>query len=196
MNHPTPEEWMSYLYAEASSKDQARFAAHLRNCHVCASQLNQWRAATNHLDAWRNADFSRQKRSTLKHSAAFPKHTPSPFARPIIQWAAAALILVGVFLGGRLGSTVDTQKLRTEIEPEIRRQVIAEMEATRAADNRAFAAALQKLNSQRIADYVSLKKELDTVAVLTDAGLRYTERELAQLADYTQSTTLPGTSQK
>jgi hypothetical protein len=187
MNHPTPEEWMSYLYAETNSKDKAGLTAHLRECDACASRLDQWRSAANHLDGWQI------KPRTARSSAA---GVPGLLARPVAQWAAAGLILLGGFLAGRLGSTVDARKLRAQIEPEIHRQMINEIEARRQADNRAFAAALQKLNSQRIADYVSLKKELDTVAVLTDAGLRYTERELAQLANYTQSTTLPDTFQR
>jgi len=37
-----------------------------------------------------------------------------------------------------------------------------------------------------VANYVSLKKELDTVAVWTDVGLRHAQQQLVQLADYTQ----------
>jgi hypothetical protein len=56
------------------------------------------------------------------------------------------------------------------------------IEERRSDDNRAIYAALDKLESQNVAQFVSLKKELDTVAVNTDAGLRNTQQELIQLA--------------
>ena len=60
------------------------------------------------------------------------------------------------------------------------------MEVKRTEDYQAFNAALDKLESQRLADFVALKKDVDTMAVLTDAGLRRAEQQLVQLADYTQ----------
>ena len=44
-------------------------------------------------------------------------------------------------------------------------------------------AALAKLESQHDADFISLRKDLDTVAVNTDASLRTTEQQLILLAD-------------
>ena len=60
------------------------------------------------------------------------------------------------------------------------------IEDTRQEDNRAIYAALQKVESQSFAQFVSLKKDVDTVALNTDAGLRDTAQELVQLADYKQ----------
>ena len=57
-------------------------------------------------------------------------------------------------------------------------------------DNRAIYAGLEKVESQSFGQFVSLKKDLDTVAQNTDAGLRDTQQELVQLADYKQP--LPG----
>ena len=59
-----------------------------------------------------------------------------------------------------------------------------DLEARRSADNQAVFAAIEKLQAQRLNDYISLRKDLETVAVLTDAGLRNTEETLVQLADY------------
>ena len=69
-------------------------------------------------------------------------------------------------------------------------------EITRGEDNQAFYAALERLDAQRIADVFSLKKELDTVAVNTDAGLRHTEQGLVQLAGYAQPAVAPDSFQK
>jgi hypothetical protein len=45
------------------------------------------------------------------------------------------------------------------------------------------------VETQRLADLIELKKEVDTVAVMTDASLRHTQRQLVELVDYTQPAT-------
>ena len=178
---------MSYLYNEVRPDERARLSAHLRGCAVCAGQIDKWKAAARDLDAW-------QLRPGGAESATKPGR--EILLRQTIQWAAAAMILLGAgFLVGRVASApIDQRRLIAEIAPELRQQLRQEFEAKRIEENRAFHAALEKLDAQRIADYVSLKKELDTVAVLTDAGLRDTEQQLARLADYSQSSSPPGVS--
>ena len=187
MKHPNDEQWMSYLYDEVEPDERARLSAHLRGCAVCAGQIDTWQVAARDLDAW-------QLRPGGAESAA--GRGREILLQRTIQWAAAAMILLGAgFLFGRIAlPAIDQKKLIAAIEPEVRQQLRQELEAKRIEDNRAVRAALEKLDAQRIADYIALKKELDTVAVLTDAGLRDTEQQLAQLADYSQSSSPPGAS--
>jgi len=216
MNHPTSEEWMSYLYNELTAVEHANLASHLAVCPDCQSKVSDWRAARSNLDAWRLP----------------PKHPAVGPSRSVVRWAAAAAVLLGVGFGiGRLASTtVTAEKVRAEIEPKMRqelrqeigqrlreeldkvasatlaasseqaKQLLAEyakaIETKHAEDNQAIYAALDKLESQRVADLVSLKKELDTVAVLTDVGLRRTQQQLVQLADYTQPSHFSDSPQK
>jgi hypothetical protein len=56
-------------------------------------------------------------------------------------------------------------------------------------------AALSKLASQHDADYLSLKQDLDTVAVNTDAGLRQTAQQLVALAGSEPAGGLPKSPQ-
>jgi hypothetical protein len=56
------------------------------------------------------------------------------------------------------------------------------MEAQRLADQQATLAALQKLNARHTEDFASMRKELETVAVFTEAGLQRTQSQLANLA--------------
>jgi hypothetical protein len=207
MNHPTREEWMSYLYDEQTAEEHSDHAAHLAVCPDCKTKLDAWRSARANLDAWQLP--AQRQRVSLR--------------RPVVRWAAAAALMIGIGFGlGRFAipATADAEKIRATIEPEIRRQLRQEfrqtlrddldktasgtlaasieqskqlladyakaLESKRAEESRAIYDALNKLESQRLADYVSLKKELDTVAVLTDAGLRHTEQQLVQLADSTQ----------
>ena len=83
-------------------------------------------------------------------------------------------------------SAADTLAASGEQTEELAADYAAALEAKRTEDNQAIYTALQKLDSQRIADYLSLKRDLDTVALNTDAGLRRTEQQMVQLADYTQ----------
>lgn len=57
----------------------------------------------------------------------------------------------------------------------------------REEDRKTLAAAFQQLEAQRIADIRNLRQELETVAVLTDRSLRSAQRQLVQLASYTQA---------
>ena len=206
MNHPTREEWMSYLYDELPAEEHSNLAAHLAVCPDCKAKLSDWQAARTNLDAWQ---------LPLKR----PRLAPG---RPLVKWAAAAAIVLGLGFGmGRLASApVNAEKLRAEIEPKIRqdlrlefaqllrmeldraasatlaasgeqtRQVVSDyakaLESKRAENNQAIYTALDKLESQRLADFMLLKKDLDTMAWLTDAGLRSAQRQLVSLADYSQ----------
>lgn len=211
MNHPTNEEWMSYLYDEADAKERARLAGHLQECADCQAKAGEWQALRRSLDGWRL-----EPRRTARQ-------TPVPkLVRPWLKWAAAAALIAGLgFSAGRFWTPgqVDAQKLRARLEPELRQQLRAELvqtlreelnksaaetlaaaseqshkmladyagkiENARAADNSVISAALDRLDSQQANDYVLLKKQLDTVAVLTDAGLRQTENQMVELAGIT-----------
>ena len=217
MNHPTREEWMSYLYDELTAEEHSSLAAHLAVCPDCKTRVSDWRAARTNLDAWQLP--ARLARVQLQ--------------RPLVRWAAAAALMIGIGFGaGRFATpaTANAGKIRAAIEPEIRQQLRQEftqllrdeldkaasatlaasgeqtkhwvedyaqaLETKRTEDNQAIYAALNKLESQRLADFVSLKKDVDTVAWWTDAGLRRARQELVQLADYTQPANSSNSPQK
>ena len=216
MNHPTREEWMSYLYDELSSEEQSSLAAHLAVCPDCKTRVNDWRAARRNLDGWQLP--ARQARL--------------PLQGPLMRWAAAAALMIAIGFGvGRFATpaTANAGRIRAAIEPEIRQQLRQEftqllrdeldktasatlaasgeqtkhwvedyaqaLETKRTEDSQAIYAALNKLESQRLADFVSLKKDVDTVAWWTDAGLRRARQELVQLADYTQPANISNSPQ-
>jgi Ni,Fe-hydrogenase III component G len=108
---------------------------------------------------------------------------------PFLKWAAAAVIVLGLGFGfGRLTARqADLEKVRAQVEPEIRRE-FAEM-LRREIDK---SAATTLTQAQRQAEevgaayYALLKKDLDTVAINTDVSLQQAQQELLQVADYRQ----------
>jgi hypothetical protein len=209
MNHPTREEWMSYLYDELTAEEHSSLAAHLAVCPDCKSRVSDWRTARKNLDAWQ----------LPAQPARVPLH------RPLMRWAAAAALMIGIGFGvGRFATpaTADAGRIRQQLRQEFTQLLRDELdkaasatlaasgeqtkhwvedyaqalETKRAEDNQAISAALNKLESQRLADFVSLKKDVDTVAWWTDAGLRRARQELVQLADYTQPANSSNSTQK
>src|SRR5262249_9609706 len=152
-----------------------------------------WRITRRQLDTWQ--------------LPVRPGHVPH--RRPLVRWAAAAALILGIGFGvGRFATpaTANTDRIRAAIEPEIRQQLRQEFaqllrneldkaasatlaasseqtkhwledyaqafEAKRSEDRQATDDALSRQESQHLADVVSLKQDVDTVAFWTDAGLR------------------------
>lgn len=217
MNHPTQEEWVSYVYGEASAGERANLAAHLRACPDCQANVGGWQRALQTLDEWH----------IRPRKAARPGNRPLAWLLwPQLTWATAALLLIAGFGVGRSSlATAQAQKVRAALEPRVRqelRQEFAQLlhgEITQATaqartvagaetrklladyaraletkhqdDTQALYTALGKLDALRMTDFILLKKEIDTLAVNADAGLRSTERQMIQWADYRPSADLP-----
>jgi hypothetical protein len=206
MNHPQREEWVPYVFDEATPETRRRLKEHLAACSACREDLDSWQRSLGRLDAWRLPRFSR----------------PAEILRPFLKWAAAAAMLFtlvgGVAVGRLITGAPDTARLKAALEADIRQQLQQEFalklqselaqsssatlkaanqqaqdlltdyinadQAKRAEDNQAILTALDRMSKRHLADYASLKQELDTVAFNTDVGLRHTEQQLVQLASY------------
>lgn len=113
---------------------------------------------------------------------------------PWFGWATATavVLLCGVFLGRATAPKVDVEKLRTSLAPEIRKELSAEL-AQLVREETARTASLTLASGRRYTDqiaqqlFVVIKKDVDTLAENTDAGLRNTAQQLVQLADYQPS---------
>jgi anti-sigma factor RsiW len=179
MNHPKPEEWVPYVYGEATSTMRRELAAHLQDCPRCRTEIETWKRSLSRLDAWK-----------------LPRvQPPSELLVPLLKWAVAAAVVlaVGISIGRATAPKVDVEKLRLALAPQLERDLSREMvqlvrqEVVRTtsltlASDRRYADQVAAEYAQQI--YVVLKKDLDTVALNADAGLRNTEQQLFQLADY------------
>ena len=102
-NHPTPEEWMTYLYEKVDADVRSALAAHLRGCETCRAQVATWRDAMRELDRWRVSD----------------KRAQAPWLPRAVRWAVAAMLLLALGYSAAWLSrpaAPDVKRLRREIE--------------------------------------------------------------------------------
>lgn len=195
---------MSYVYGESNRAERTRLAGHLRDCPQCQTRVNRWQTAQSKLDGWQLQPGRRSTRKTDRSAFARPL---LKWAAILAFFAG-----VGFATGRLSSPAVNSERARAAIESQVRQELrqefaqmlrrevdksasatlaasreqalglLADYDDLRAEDNQAISTTLDRLESQQTADYVSLKKQLDTVAVLTDASLRSTENQVVQLA--------------
>lgn len=158
MKHPSKEEWMDFVYGEKAGASDLR--AHLASCAECRRDVEGWRATMRTLDTWK-----------------LPAATTHARSGHWLRWAAAAAVFLAA--GVAIGSSVRKSPDVTALERSV--QALAErIDQERAAT----ALALRDLETRRVTDLVSLRRDLEQVAVATDAGLKMTQSQLVRLASY------------
>jgi len=190
-NHPTPDQLMSFLYGEDDEQQHRDLDAHLRDCAECATRVKSFRAGMAALDKWKLPPIHRAQAR-----------------RPLLQWAAAAAVLLAAGIGiGRL--TANDAEARVALQKEIDTKLavaqtnisvsagtevqrllvefVRDLDEKRTADAEAILTALQRVDARRAAEFARLRRDLDTVAVFADAGLSQAQEQLSQLVNNTQS---------
>jgi anti-sigma factor RsiW len=172
-NHPEREDLVRYLYGEIKPDLRRQLEGHLQGCAECREEFQSWKRSLHRLDAWR-----------------LPRtNAPLEVLAPFLKWAAAAVIVLGLGFGlGRVTARqADLETVRARVEPEIRREFT---EMLRREIDKSSATTLAQAQRQAeevgAAYYALLKKDLDTVAINTDVSLQQTERNLLQVAEYSQ----------
>ena len=198
--HPSPEEWMDFIYSGLAPDRQAAMNRHLQVCPDCHGQVERWRATMALMDRWQIGT----------------RRTTTRWVPNTLKWALAAAVVLGLGLAlGRLTSPrPDLNQLRAELVAPLRTELRREFEAKlqtvansadqRAArqiedldrtwasardDDRQFTLALyNRIRVERQSDLAWLRRDLETVAVSADERLGTTERTLGQLASNAQAT--------
>jgi hypothetical protein len=188
MTHPKREDWMSYLYDELSASERNTLKAHLDSCAECRAQMSVWQSAGAEMNAWKMPVRARRSQ-----------------ALSLVRWAAAAAIIALALVGGwRLNVlSQEVKTLRAELQHTSRTDVISAADAAtktaaeaqavvatfaeqweqkRLGDQQALLSALQKMNARHAQDYAALRKELETVAVFSEAGLQSAQNQISSLA--------------
>ena len=205
MNHPKREEWVPYLFGETRSEARRQLKAHLKECAECRHEIESWQRSLGRLDAWRLPLIPKPA------PALTPFLNLAAAAALVLLLGFGIGRLTARVDVEKIRAAIEPE-IRRELSQEfaglVREEVAKSASATLAAsgqqtdqamtllakalderwmeDNRAIYAGLEKVESQSFGQFVSLKKDLDTVALNTDAGLRDTQQELVQLADYKQ----------
>lgn len=177
MKHPTREQLVAFLYEDCERAEKSETAQHLDTCAECRNQLQTWRATA----------------ATLNRFEVAP--AVSSWA-PIRSWlplsAAAAVFLIAAALFGATwqtransGKTQLIAELRARVEKsesenaqtkKLLTDLIENIADNRAKDHEALVAVAQEVQSTR--------KDVETMAVLTEAGLKSAQNQLVRLANY------------
>ena len=220
LTHPSPEEWMEYLYDEVTPNQRKMLSTHAETCEPCRARLANWERATSFLNKDRNNGTTILKIRTSG----------------LLKWAAAfAILACGIY--GTIKGTVNAQQIaelrnsvaqsvRASLEPEIKSKLAAQqtetMESlrtelakirenaavaaraserqlldsivaitsdTRSKDREFLISALQQLEEKRSNELSALRKELETVAVLTEANFKKAQQQIVQLASFSDEAT-------
>lgn len=173
MKHPSREEMMSYLYDELESEPRHALERHFATCAPCRAHLAEWRSTTRQLDAYAVAP------------ARITQTQPRRWTRPALAAAAAAVVLFAGFALGRSSGVSRAELESAKQDVEAKALAAGRAEAQRQLQQFAtdVGKRLDTLQLQQSSDYASLRKELETVAVLTEAGFRQTANRFVALAD-------------
>ena len=107
LSHPSPAEWMEYLYGESTRSARSALAAHLDQCPTCRERTLAWQATRQALDQW---------------TVPAPQRWLAWVSPTWVRWGAAAVLLLGLgFLFGRFSTppAADPVALRAEMRKEL-----------------------------------------------------------------------------
>ena len=198
--HPAQEEWMEYLYDEASVENRSRLSDHLRSCDECRCHLSAWNRANSSLDAWQLPN----------------RHNPRFWNASFFKWGLAAMLTVGfAFWAGRFTAPgPDLTSIRAEIHKEVVQQEnliynrnakrmteaivsaskqeiqrtmedrLTTLQASHREASRSLIDAIQNLATQQALDYANLRSDLETLAVTAQGEILSTRKNFANLAAY------------
>jgi hypothetical protein len=209
MTHPTREDWMSYIYDELPLESRSAIQAHLDLCPACREQVEKWQRVSGSLDQYR---LPRRKQplphaGIIRWAAAAAFVALAAVGAMRVMALQREVTQLQSAMPGGLRREVEaavrleiTSKMRAELEAaraeanaQAARMAKAEaqamidtvsqrLEAQRVADKQTTFSVLQKLSAQHAGDYAALRKELETVAVLTEAGFQRALNQIATLA--------------
>jgi hypothetical protein len=203
MNHPTPETWMSYLYHEVKPRERATLQAHLSTCADCRAQVESWSQVQKDLRHWRIRPAPRAPwvlpvvrwaaAALIFLSVGFSAgRLAEPSAAQVARLQAALEPTLRRQLKAELDQSLAASQQRAaastiESANQDARALLADyaryQEAQRQQDQASTVTRFNQIENQRLNDHRTLRKELEMVALMTDAGLRRTQEQIIELAD-------------
>jgi hypothetical protein len=217
MKHPEREEWIPFVFNEAEPQTRTRLAQHLKECAECAREVAGWRRSLRRLDRWPLPKPERMTtplfQPILKWALAAALvlgagmligRVTAPPRPPVSELRAAIEASVRSSLQAEMtqafrqlqdqtstalvsaearlakGSAVERQRLW--------RDFLDVLASARSEDGRALQTALRAVQERHETEFVALRKDLETLASLTDEEIRDARLRLVQLAAVRDST--------
>ena len=206
MSHPTNEEWGLYVFGEAPPELNRKLKSHLNGCADCAAEVAAMEQTITRLDSWTVAS-SRSRRPAFQPALRWamaallvlgvgiglgrvtaPRPLPAEQVRAEIKASVVAeLRSMTAQVSAECGALVAAAEARWAEQTTVGlralgRDVMESVNDGRARDQRAIQAVIDQLKQQREADYVSLRRDLETVAASTDQQLQQARLKLFELA--------------
>jgi hypothetical protein len=168
--HPSREILTDFLYDELSPTGRAEVAGHVQACGECRELLSSWRDVRGTLQRWTIADRPETAQPARSHKPVWT----------ITKWAVAASVFItcGFALARMTAAPPSAPTLSASAMQEIRDQVKQDLSAelsrytsAHLASQREFRRGvdrrIEKLETDRLADYSGLRKDVETVALRT-----------------------------
>jgi hypothetical protein len=211
MKHPDREEWVPFLFGEADGPRRNELNQHLASCPACAREVAAWQRSLRQLDRWRLPAQPKPPiipfQPALKWALAAALvlgagvligRLTSPGSANIAALRDQVSASVQASLRMELNDAMD--KLRAETDQRaaatearlatasaaetqrVWRTLLEALDNARTEDGRAVEALLRDYQQQHNEEFVSLRKDLETLASMTDEELRQARLRLVQLA--------------
>lgn len=210
MQHPTYEQLLSHFEGSAPPAEDKELREHLHKCSQCASELAGWRRTVQKLqDAhlpepetlpitpgavlkWAAAaaivilatGFVLGRVSAPSVSAI--KKTVAAEVRQQVREELKQEMIASLGTSAPGGSDGFRREFRQAFERFLssdphRGLALQATERRQAENQRALLALLTQIRQVHEADYLSLRRDLETVAVVADRNLRHDQQQLSQL---------------
>jgi hypothetical protein len=145
---------MEFLYGELPSGAEQECRSHLESCPACRDQVRGWRETQGRLD-------------TDRASLTPRIHPVGPtWVRPMLQWAAAAVLLLGIgFAVGRSKSPTredlknEIARVRDEVHSEIRGRFTDDLKTVAIAAAAGSTAETQRFLNEFITRFTTVRTE-------------------------------------
>ena len=211
MKHPDREEWVPFVFGEADAEVRKRLGQHLHECPECAREVAGWRRSLRKLDRWPlpapaepcAVPFAPVLKWALAAALVlgaglligrFTAPTPVNAAelRAEVESSVRSSLQreMQVALGQMRTQTAEAVaaaearlvKASASDTQRVWQGLLDVLSNTRAEDARSVQALLQRVQERHDAQFVALRKDLETLASTADEQLQQARLGLVQLA--------------
>ena len=210
MKHPSSEECVAYVFGDASPEIYQQVSEHQAICPSCRTEIEAWKRSVKRLDAWKLPQPTKRARAAqlvakwaiaalLILGLGFGLGRLAVPANPGTKLARAEMeSLIKSTLATELHNAValtENHSSNAVASMEIRLAKVSEAETrrllrdfieifntARQEDRRETLSLLERLEREHAAAYVALRRDLETVASLTDEEIRQAHLKLMQFS--------------